>query len=308
MMKHLSGGMPALGGVIHCAAVLDDGVLAKQSVARFAKVMGPKADGAWRLHVAMEAAGQRPDFFVFYSSLSAIFGAAGQANYVAANAFLDALASRRRVADMPALSVNWGAWSEIGMAARGTALSRAGAQGVGALSPTEGMQALGVLLRDGATRAAVVPIDWATLARQLGAQVPPFLSDLVAQEKRRGERPGKETAVRTDFAGLAPQERQHELVALVQSEVAKVLGLAGPAQSIPTDQPFTSLGMDSLTSVELRNRLQRALGRSVSATAVFEWPSVAQMAVHLAGMFSDDQAATETLRSATDNEREKLTL
>src|SRR5690606_34274239 len=96
IMAALANGMPRLGGVIHCAAVLDDGMLIKQTPARFAAVMGPKADGAWRLHRAFERFGHRPDFFVLYSSLSAVFGSAGQGNYVAANAFLDALAWWRR--------------------------------------------------------------------------------------------------------------------------------------------------------------------------------------------------------------------
>ncbi|MBK7660400.1 MAG: SDR family NAD(P)-dependent oxidoreductase [Betaproteobacteria bacterium] len=302
LMARLAEDMPALGGVIHCAAVLDDGVLAKQDAARFAKVMGAKADGAWRLHVAMEGRGHRPDFFVLYSSLSAIFGAAGQGNYVAANAFLDALACRRRDADLPALAVDWGAWSEVGMAARGSTASRADAQGLAPLSPVQGMQALGVLLRDGATRAAVVPIDWARLAVQLGDRAPALLAPLLAQERGRGDRGGQpESQARMDFAALAPVERRQQLVVLMQREVGKVLGLAGSPAAIPTDQSFTSLGMDSLTSVELRNRLQGHLGRSIAATAVFEWPTVDLMAGHLDALFgggagdSDGHGERETL-------------
>lgn len=299
--------LPPLAGVIHGAAVLDDGVLIKQTAARFAKVMGPKADGAWRLSVAMERAGHRPDFFVLYSSLSAVFGSAGQGNYVAANAFLDALAQRRRDADLSALSVNWGAWAEIGMAARGGTVSRAGAQGLAALSPTEGMQALGVLLRDGAARASVAPIDWTVLGQQMGggAQAPRLLSDLLAAAQSQGQRGAQASAVRVDYAQLEPQERKAQLVTLVRRELATVLGLSGSPQSIPVDQSFTTLGLDSLTSVELRNRLQQSLGRSVSATAAFEWPSVQEMAVHLDSLYGDDEASAS---GSEDASREELTL
>ena len=299
-------GLPPLGGVIHGAAVLDDGVLIKQTPARFARVMGPKADGAWRLSVAMERAAHRPDFFVMYSSLSAVFGSPGQGNYVAANAFLDALALSRREADRTALSVNWGAWSEIGMAARGGTVSRAGAQGLASLSPAEGMQALGVLLRQGAVRASVAPIDWNLLGQQMGgAQAPRLLSDLLAEAQSQGRRDAQSSAAKVDFATLEPQERQAQLVTLVRRELATVLGLAGSPQSIPLDQNFTTLGLDSLTSVELRNRLQQSLGRGVSATAAFEWPTVQEMAVHLDSLYGGDDAPGSVDEDAS---REELTL
>lgn len=188
------------------------------------------------------------------------------------------------------------------MAARGTTVGRAGAQGLQALSPTEGMQVLDVLLRDGSVQAAAAPIDWGTLAGQMGEAVPPLLADVVAAERGRGTKAaGPVAEARVDYAALAPAERATALVALVQREVAKVLGLAGSADSIPTDQAFTQIGMDSLTSVELRNRLQSLLGRGISATAVFEWPTVAQMASHLDSLYGAPAAAPE-------GEREKLTL
>jgi acyl transferase domain-containing protein/acyl carrier protein len=297
--------LPALGGVIHCAAVLDDGVLIKQSPERFAKVMAPKADGAWRLGVALKRAGQRPDFFVLYSSLSAVFGSAGQGNYVAANAFLDALARSRRDADLAGLSVNWGAWGEVGMAVRGDTAARAGAQGLAALSPTEGMQALDVLLREGASRASVAPIDWALLAKQMAGATPPLLSPLLAAAAQAQGGGAKASAARVDYASLPPAERAPQLLALVRRELATVLGLAGSPQSIPLDQSFPTLGLDSLTAVELRNRLQQALGRTVSATAAFEHPTVQAMAAHLDGLYGPAPGAAP---SAQDTDREEMTL
>ncbi len=313
IMAALAGGLPRLGGVIHGAAVLDDGLLVKQNPARFAAVMGPKADGAWRLHRAFETHGHAPDFFVLYSSLSALFGAAGQGNYVAANAFLDALAHRRRERDLPATSVNWSAWSEIGMAARGHIAARAGAQGLAPLSPTEGMQALGVLLRDGVTQVAVAPMDWSLIDKQFdGASAPPLLRDLLAEAKSLAGTAREAAGIRpnrVDFSRLEPSVRKAKLVETVRRELATVLGLGGAADSIALEQPFPTLGLDSLTSVELRNRLQQALGRSVSPTAAFEWPTVADMASHLDALFGDPPAGPgEPGHAPEEEDREELTL
>jgi acyl transferase domain-containing protein/NADPH:quinone reductase-like Zn-dependent oxidoreductase/acyl carrier protein len=314
LFARLGDGLPALGGLIHCAGVLDDGIIAKQSPERFARVMGPKADGAWRLHCALAKHGHRPDFFVLYSSLSAIFGSAGQGNYVAANSFLDALAHRRRAADLPGTSVNWGAWSEVGMATRGSTMSRAGAQGMGALSPVEGMQALSVILRDNVTQVSVAPIDWAVLGSQLGGSAGPLLlRDLVSEAKNRsggGERgsaPARSHSV--DFSKLEPQDRHAQLVKLVRRELVNVLALAGSADAIAPDQQFSTLGLDSLTSVELRNRIQSALGRSVPPTAAFDWPTVAEFARNLDAMFAAATASVgKSAAVVADESREDITL
>ncbi|MBI5785600.1 MAG: SDR family NAD(P)-dependent oxidoreductase [Rhodocyclales bacterium] len=306
----LGDGLPALAGLVHCAGVLDDGVIARQSPERFAKVMAPKADGAWRLHCALEKHGHRPDFFVLYSSLSAILGSAGQSNYAAANAFLDALAHRRRAADQAATSINWGAWSDVGMAARGSVMSRAAAQGVGALSPVEGIRALSMALRDNVTQVSVAPIDWAVLGKQFGAlRVPPVLRDLVSEADVRsaGERGTPQASSGSvDFSRLGPQDRYAQIVKLVRRELVNVLALGGAADAIAPDQRFSDLGLDSLTSVELRNRIQSALGRSVPPTAAFDWPTVVELARNLDAMFAvapvtDGQSAAVVEESGREN-------
>lgn len=313
VMAALGDGLPPLGGVIHGAAVLDDGVLTKQSVERFARVMGPKADGAWRLHAAFDQHGHRPDFVVLYSSLSAVFGSPGQGNYVAANAFLDALAHHRRGRDLAATSINWGAWAEVGMATRGNTVSRAGAQGLASLSPSEGMQALGVVLREEIPQVAVAPIDWGQLSAQFGAApVPPLLRELVAEAKTQAgasRTAGGARGKRVDFATLAAPQRLQQITAMVRQELATVLALSGSADSIPADATFSSLGLDSLTAVELRNRLQGAVGRSVPPTAAFDWPTVDEMSRELAALFGDvgdsDRSAAEP---EAEGRREELTL
>lgn len=313
LMAALDDGLPPLGGVIHGAAVLDDGVLAKQSIERFARVMSPKADGAWRLHAAFEQHGHRPDFFVLYSSLSAVFGSPGQGNYVAANAFLDALAHHRRGHDLPATSINWGAWAEVGMATRGNTVSRAGAQGLASLSPTDGMNALGVILREAIPQVAVAPIDWAQLGAQFGAApVPPLLRDLVtaARNQAGGKRgAGAARVQRVDYASLDASQRLRQISAMVRQELATVLAFSGSADAIPADAAFSSLGLDSLTSVELRNRLQAAIGRAVPPTAAFDWPTIDEMSRQLVGLFggSGENGAAEGTAGA-EGRREEMTL
>jgi NAD(P)-dependent dehydrogenase (short-subunit alcohol dehydrogenase family)/acyl carrier protein len=291
-----------LAGVLHGAAVLDDGVLARQTRDRFAAVMAPKADGAWRLHRALVWRGLRPDFFVLYSSMSAVLGAPGQGNYVAANAFLDALARHRRVHDQAACSIAWGAWKEVGMATRGSTLERAAQSGMQSLASQQGLHALGLVLRNGFDHVAVAPIDWPQLLRQLGdAGAAPLLDELLSAARAAGGTTpaSATTAQAVDYAALPAAERLTQLTALVRRELATVLALPDGGRSLVNDQPFGSLGLDSLTSVELRNRLQRGLGRPLAATAAFEWPSVAELAAHLDSLFGD---------AAHDDTREEVTL
>ena len=291
VMARLALDMPPLGGVLHCAGILDDGVLCKQTPERLAAVMGPKADGAWLIHQALLAHGHRPGFFVLFSSMSSVFGAAGQGNYVAANAFLDALARHRRHHGQTCISINWGAWKDVGMAARGNTLARAGADGLGAIAPSDGMLVLGLLLRDAAPQAAVSPIDWPRLVARLdGARPPPLLQDLAAAEQaRHAPQPAAASPAREriDLSQLDPAQRRERLAALVRQELATVLALGSAAAAIEDDASFTSLGLDSLTAVELRNRLQRTLGCSVPATAAFEWPSVSAFSAGLAGLHGE---------------------
>ena len=188
------------------------------------------------------------------------------------------------------------------MAARGSTVERAASAGLKSLAPQEGLHALSLVLRDGFDHVAVAPIEWDQLLRQLGnGSVPPLFEDLVAAARAAGGSAGAAPAhtQAIDYGKLGAPERQAQLIALVRHELATVLALPDGGRSIVNDQPFGSLGLDSLTSVELRNRLQRALGRPVAATAAFEWPSVAELATHLASMFGD---------AAQDDTREEVTL
>jgi acyl transferase domain-containing protein/NADPH:quinone reductase-like Zn-dependent oxidoreductase/acyl carrier protein len=301
VMAALDAAAVPLAGVLHGAAALDDGTILRQSRERLAAVMAPKADGAWRLHRALGQRGVSLDFFAMYSSMSAVLGSPGQASYVAANAFLDALARHRRAHDLSACSIAWGAWKDVGMAARGSTAERASASGFGALAPAAGMHAFGLVLREDLAHVAVSPIDWAQLLRQIGNEAPPpMLTGLLDQARaaRGGQRAEESPVQRQDFGALDDGERRAQLLALVRRELATVLALPDGGRSIVDDQPFSSYGLDSLTSVELRNRLQAAIGRPVAATAAFEWPTVGELAAHLASAFEPP----------TEPAREELTL
>ncbi len=183
--------MPPLRGIVHAAGVLDDGVLLQQNRERFETVMAPKIWGAWLLH---DLTRDLPlDFFVLYSSAAALFGSAGQGNYAAANAFLDALAHQRRAEGLPALSINWGAWAEAGMAATVDHNRRQWTQrGFGLIAPDQGIQALGQALRLGIPQVAVLPIDWPQLLQHFpDGSVPAFLSDVARAVESRT--PAKES-------------------------------------------------------------------------------------------------------------------
>jgi myxalamid-type polyketide synthase MxaB len=285
MLAELAQTMPPLSGVIHAAGALDDGVLSQQDRARFAKVMGPKVNGAAALHELTR--GLPLDFFVLFSSAASLLGSAGQGNYAAANAFMDALAHERRARGLPALSVNWGAWGEVGMAAGlgGREQRRLAEQGLGQILPEQGVQALAQALQLGLAQVGVLPINWAKLTKQLSdGIVPPFLSEVAVETPSPEAGPRAADASRELLQRLnsaAPEDRHEILLKHVQEQAARVFGL-DPAQPLDRRQGLTELGMDSLMAVELKNRLQSSLGRSLPATLAFEHPTLEALTGYLA--------------------------
>ncbi|WP_369182807.1 SDR family NAD(P)-dependent oxidoreductase [Streptomyces sp. Y1] len=263
--------------VVHAAGVLDDGVIASLSPAQVERVMRPKLDAAWHLHELTAASELRA--FVLFSSVSALIGSPGQANYAAANAALDALAASRRAAGLPAVSLAWGLWSETaGMAAQlGEAeFARLERMGVSALTPETGPALFDRSLDVDAAVVAPVLLDTTVLRAQARAgMLPPLLRGLVRLPARAADTGASMLVQR--LAAVPEAERAGIVLEAVQAQVAAVLGHASAA-AIEPDRAFKDLGFDSLGAVELRNRLAQSTGVRLPATLVFDHPTPAAVA------------------------------
>jgi polyketide synthase 12/myxalamid-type polyketide synthase MxaB len=289
--------LPPLVGIVHAAGVLDDAVLAQQSAERFARVMAPKLAGAAHLD---ELTRDLPiEAFVMFSSAASLLGSPGQANYAAANAFLDALAHRRHAEGLPAIAIAWGPWAEVGLAAAANRGSRLGARGLDAIVPADGLAALGRILRDArAPAVAVLRARWGdVLGRFLPGREPPVLAELAREVHARGEAGAgmialaRRSALLAELQEAAPGRRRTLLVELVRDEVGKVLGF-GAAQAIDAGQGLTELGFDSLMAVELATRLQDGLGRPFPPTLIFDHPTIEGLGELLAReVFGEESAA-----------------
>ena len=278
-------GAHGLRGIIHSVGLLDDGALLQQSWARFAGVLAPKLQGAWHLHTL--TSDLTLDFFVLYSSVAGLLGSEGQANHAAANAFLDAFAHYRQGQQKPALSINWGAWAEIGAAAPLVSERTLAARGYGLITPNQGLAALSGLLSQRVGQIGVVPIDWRKLqGSNLLDQM--FYANFFAKAPTTAAAPGlagkaqasatSQPTIRQQVASAPPDQVAALLTTYLQQEVAHILqmsGLPNPASG------FHEMGMDSLMTIELRRRLEKGLGVALPATIVFEYPTVALLRQYL---------------------------
>ncbi|MEU6547769.1 SDR family NAD(P)-dependent oxidoreductase [Streptomyces sp. NPDC046859] len=262
-----------LRGVVHCAGVLADGVLAETTPERLAEVLRPKADGAAHLHRL--TAGLDLGLFLLVSSAAGVVGTPGQANYAAANAFLDQLAHHRRASGLPALSVSYGAWAGEGLAAEHADLERMARLGHRALTPEQG----GALTARALRHDTAHLVAWSLDLPRLRAAAPAgalWRSLLPA----RPPAPAGGPTLADRLSRLPETERAARVLALVREEAAQALGLRS-ADAVRPDQPLRDLGMDSVTAVDLRNRVGTRIGARLPATLLFDHPTPARLTDHL---------------------------
>jgi 8-amino-7-oxononanoate synthase len=275
MFEEMGRSLPPLRGIIHAAGLLDDGVLAGQTWERFDRVMAPKVAGAWNLH--RHSLDLPLDFFVCFSSVAALLGSPGQGNYAAANAFMDGLAHYRKSLGLPGLSLNWGPWGGMGMAAElsDRDAARLALSGITPLEPDLALEALEALLTtQDASQIGVVQVDWAKFLEQISsAAVPPFLEQVAAVVEARGQ---SFSAFRLQLDAAPAEERLALLTQHVQSQIAKVMGLSTP-EEVELDRSFTDLGMDSLMGMEMKSRLQSSLSCSFPITLAMDYPTVGSL-------------------------------
>ncbi|MEU9330801.1 SDR family NAD(P)-dependent oxidoreductase [Streptomyces canus] len=280
-----------LTGVVHCAGVLDDGVLGSLTPERVQRVLRPKSDAAWYLHELTKD--RNLAAFVLFSSVAGLLGPAGQGNYAAANAFLDALAEHRRAAGLPANALAWGLWENPrGMAGEldEAARARMARSGIAALNRGDALALFDTALESDTAVLAPVRLDLAAL-RALAAQgaLAPLLSETIGTARTLAPRKPAAAAAtpdawRTRLTQAAPEQRAHLLLDMVRRESARVLGQSS-ASAIDPQAGLLDLGFDSLTAVELRNRLAGICGLDLPTTLVFDHPTPERLARHLGEEF-----------------------
>ncbi|MGX1887860.1 KR domain-containing protein, partial [Streptomyces sp. NPDC055287] len=292
--RSVSGELPPLTGVVHTAGVLDDGVIETLTPQRLANVLGPKADAA--RHLDELTRDMELSMFVTFSSMAGTVGGAGQGNYAAANAFLDALVERRRALGLPATSIAWGAWADGGLATAGVGEELLQRGGVVPMAPDDAVTLLALALERDESCIAVADVDWERFAPRLATGRPaPLIAGIpeacraleAADANGAGPDVDPGGALRAGLAELPAAEQGRMVLDLVRTQVAAVLSHP-TTEAVTADRAFKELGFDSLASVELRKRLSRATGLRLAATIAFDHPTPQVLADHLRSELSQD--------------------
>ena len=298
MLARMDANLPPLAGVIHSVGVLSDAALTNQSWETFKQVLSPKILGAWHLHRA--TMNRDLDMFLLFTSRVGVVGNPGQANHAAANAFLDQLAAHRRALGLPGQAIAWGAWTEIGEAAeqRERIEQRRAALGGRWFTPQQGLKAMERLVRQDTTSSVVMAVDWDVFDKAVRDK-PPLLEEIlssIADDSAKDSDQPEDLLARLRGAVAPEKEREEALVSFLQRELQAVLRLSTtPSPTVG----FFDLGMDSLMSVEFRNRLNRAFAGEYTAsnTVVFDYPDIASLANHISEELGElggsDDGATE---------------
>jgi acyl carrier protein len=289
---------PPIRGVIHSAGTARPRLLGQSDNAEFLSVLPAKVAGAWNLHTAF--ADTPLDFFVLFSSVAALVTSMGQGNYAAANTFLDLLAQQRRASGLPALSINWGPWGDVGMATQLDLITYFHNRGLYPMSAEQGCQALGSLLSGRTAQAVVLGARWSLVrdSSPLGIAAPMLGEVLAAELALDGPDEGAETAGGI-LAGI--QERlaaSKDLAAVEETIASHVRELAcrilrTDVANLEFDTNISDLGLDSMMAIELKNRIEQSLSVSISVVDLLKGVTPRQIAGPLAAQVLADRALLE---------------
>ncbi|MFN6535671.1 MAG: type I polyketide synthase [Nostoc sp. EkiNYC01] len=290
VFQYIEDKLPSLSGIIHTEGIHEDGILLHQTRDGFGRVLAPKVTGAWNLHILTQ---EIPlDFFVMFSSALCLLGSPGQGNYAAANAFVDALAHYRQSLGLPALSVNWAPWAHQD----NPVVRRWATWGVDTIDWQQSLKILEQLLTENVAQVAVMPVQWSKFTQAFPRGQMPLCEQISHIVNKPKSSPASQLYERLENA--PPSRRKDLIFEAVQGEVAKVLRMK--SAQVDGKKPFNTMGMDSLTAVELRNALMELLKITLPATLVFEYPTLESLSEYLAELVISKipSSATQELPTA----------
>lgn len=293
VLNRIRDSMPPLSGLIHCAGVFNDRLLVQHKWELFVEAFAPKVAGAWNLHSFTRE--MELDFFVLFSSSASLLPAPGMSGYIAANAFQDALAPYRQMQGLPALSISWGPWEDVGMAHRAgrSQQNQWRRHGLEALSPQQALEALGRLLRHRSGHVGVFSVNWPELLGMFsGLPVPAYLEQVAAGAKPKGE--GKESRVFRELLEKRPEERTRFLESYLKEHLARLLGI--DISELSNLRNLPEAGIDSLMIMDVLNALRDDLKFMLYPREFYEQPTIQGLAKYLAAEFerAHGQSAGQT--------------
>lgn len=312
IQSYQNEGWPPILGVIHSAGIVRDQLLQQMDFETYNLVLRPKVSGAWNLHSVLE---DMPlDFFILFSSTASLMGAMGQINYASGNAFLDGLAHYRSAHGLPALSINWGPWAEVGMASKLNLLDFYRQKGIDSIFPNQGLEVMNRLFGQNSPQVAVIPVNWALACKNYYmGKAPAMVAELgVLKEAAVGSEDSlneNQTGPLQIVLACAPEDRKAAVESCLQELVAGVLRF--DRSKLDIHESLSTLGLDSMMATEIRNKIELGFEIPISIVDLLQGLSVSQLAEKVlaklndAGKFNDTtvsiDAIQELAKQAGDN-------